>query len=269
MNGTATAGATSTVTLEASKTFLLNQWANSQIRIKSGTGAGQIKPISSNTAGASPVITVASAWATVPDATSVYVIEGNDDYMYLAGNNAVTLYRYTISTNTWTTLSPTAARAGAYATGGTLGWIDAVADSTWTDGTYGAHTKLTLFKQNGRYLYSFRGGATSTLDVYDIAANTWISAIAYSNQFETFTTGSCSVDMNGVIYIQKEATGRIYRFDVNLNELTGWTQSAVPQGGAVVGGKMMVQTFTESGSNIYYLYSLANTSNIFTRWLII
>lgn len=54
-----------------------------------------------------------------------------------------------------------------------------------------------LVHQNGRYLYSFRGGASNVLDVYDIAANTWISGIAYGQQMETFTAGSCSVDLDG------------------------------------------------------------------------
>ena len=96
VNGTAIAGATST-TLPTGKTFLLNAWANYQVRIKSGTGIGQIRTISSNTTPG--VLTVSVAWTVTPDATSVYVIEGNDDYFYLLGNAAVAMYRYSISGN--------------------------------------------------------------------------------------------------------------------------------------------------------------------------
>ncbi len=266
VNGTASAGATSTIT--TGFTFLLNQWTNYQIRIISGTGAGQIRTISSNTAGANSVITVSSAWTTVPDATSVFRIEGNDDFFYLLGNNAVTMYRYSISGNTWTTLSPTAARAGALAAGGTADWIDAVADSSWTSGAYPNHYTTTLICQNGRYIYSFRGGGTSTLDVYDIAANTWISNILYGNQNETFTTGSCAVDGNGMIYIMKEATGRIYKFDVALNELQPFTTSPVPQGAAVVGDKMFLQRYIDGATTITYLYMLAQNSNVLTRYIV-
>jgi hypothetical protein len=269
VNGTATAGAASTITLEASKTMLLNQWANSQIRIISGTGAGQIRSISSNTAGASSVITVASAWTVVPDATSVYRIEGNDDYFYLLGNNAVTMYRYSISANTWTTLAPVAARAGAHATGGTADWIDAIQSTEWNDGTYSNHYTTVLVHQLGRYIYCFRGGASNVLDVYDIAANTWVSGVAYGQQTETFTTGSCSVDLDGYIYIQKDATGRIYRFDVAKNVLEPFVLNPVPQGAAAAGDKMFMTTLTEGATRLNYLYTLGHTRAELTRWLVI
>ncbi|MGL5098108.1 MAG: hypothetical protein ACRDD1_21180, partial [Planctomycetia bacterium] len=265
VNGTATAGAGSTLT-DGAKTWPVNGWTNAQIRITGGTGAGQIRTIASNTA---TVITVSVAWTTNPDATSVYRIEGNDEHFYLLGNNAVTAYRYSITANTWATLAPVAARAGALATGGTADWIDEVSDATWTNGLYGNHISTTVIKQLGRYLYSFRGGGANILDIYDIAGNTWISGVAYGGQLETFGAGSHSVDAAGIIYIQKEATGRIYHFHVNENCLQPFTQSPVPQGAAVVGDKMIIQTFTEGATKIRYLYSLTNTSNAFTRWLII
>lgn len=269
VNGTATAGAASTITLEASKTMLLNQWANYQIRIISGTGAGQIRTISSNTAGASSVITVSAAWTTVPDATSVYRIEGNDDFFYLLGNNAVTMYRYSISGNTWTTLAPTAARTWSPGGGFTADWIDGVQTADWNDGRYAAHYTTVLVRQNGRYLYSFRGGSSNILDVYDIAANTWISNIAYGQQMETFTTGSCSVGLDGYIYIQKDATGRVYRFDVAKNVLEPFVLNPVPQGTAVAGDKMFMTTFREGASEVNFLYTLGNTRPELTRWVVI
>lgn len=265
-NGTATAGAASTLTCTG-KTWPVNGWANFQVRIISGTGAGQIRTIASNTA---TVLTTSAAWTTNPDATSVFRIEGNDDYFYLLGNNAVTMYRYSISSNSWTTLAPTAARAGALGAGGTVEWIDGVTDPLWTDGTYGAHNQAgTVLKQNGRYFFSFRGGTSNVLDIYDIAANTWISAHPYGGQMETFTTGSCSVDMDGIMYLQKDATGRLYRFDVAENALEPFTVNPVPQGAAVIGDKMIMQTFKEGGTTIRYVYTLGNTRAELTRWLVI
>jgi len=185
--GTATAGAASTLTNSA-KSWGTNMWANYQIRIKSGTGVGQIRTIASNTG---TVITVSSAWAINPDATSVYAIEGNGDYFYLLGNNAVTLYRYTVSTNTWATLTPTAARVAAMGAGGSASWIDSA--TGWDNETLINFNQAgTIFRQNGRYIYSFRGGASNALDIYDIAANTWISNFNYGNQQETFTAGTHS-----------------------------------------------------------------------------
>ena len=109
VTGTATAGGASTLTNSA-KTWTTNQWCNYQIRITAGTGIGQVRTIASNTA---TVLTTSVAWTTTPDATSVYEITGNDDFIYLLGNNAVTMYRYSISGNTWTIIAPTTARPAA------------------------------------------------------------------------------------------------------------------------------------------------------------
>ena len=105
--------------------------------------------------------------------------------------------------------------------------------------------------------------------MYDIAANTWISGIAYGQQMETFATGSCSIDLDGVIYIQKEATGRVYRFNVAKNVLEPFVLNPVPQGAAVVGDKMFLTTFTEGAAKLNYLHTLGNTRSELTRWLVI
>lgn len=265
LNSTATGGATATLS-DTTKTWPSNGWANSQVRIISGTGAGQIRTISSNTP---TVLTVSSNWTVVPDATSVYRIEGNDDYLYLFGNNAVTLYRYSVSGNSWTTLSPSVARAAALATGGTASWVDSSTYSTWTDGTYGNHYSTTIIRQIGRYIYSFRGGATSTLDVYDLAANTWINGVVYGQQNETLSTGSCSVGSGTTQFVQKDATGRIYIFDVAQNKFNACTFNPVPQGTVVVGDKMFLQTYVDGTTRLTYLYTMGNTRSELTRWLIV
>lgn len=267
VNGTATAGAASTITLEAGKVFVLNQWANMQMRIVSGTGAGQVRTIASNTAGAGPVVTLSATWATAPDATSVYRIEGNDDHFYLMGNNAVTMYRFNVSTNTWATLAPVTARGGAAGAGCTLDWIDNVSDPLWNDGSYGLHYN-PIIRQNGRYLYSFRAGGSLGLDLYDIAANTWLGP-AFGQQFEGFSGGSCSVQRDGYIYLQKEATGRIYRFNVAKNVLEPFVLNPIPQGTAVAGDKMILTTYEEGGQKLSYLYTLGHTRAELTRWVVI
>jgi hypothetical protein len=105
---------------------------------------GQTRTIASNTA---TVITTSTAWTTTPDATSQYAIEANEDYLYLLGNNAVTMYRYSISANTWTTMSPTTARAGAPVAGMGAVAIGKSGESSWANET------AIL---DGRYIYSFR-----------------------------------------------------------------------------------------------------------------
>jgi hypothetical protein len=241
-------------------------WANYQVRITSGTGKGQIRAIASNTG---TVLTISPNWTVNPDATSVYAIEGNDDNFYLLGNNAVTLYKFVVSTNTWSTLTPVAARAGAYAAGGTADWIDGVAG--WNNETQINHYSGTIFKQNGRYIFAFRGGASSTLDVYDIAANTWISGVAYGGQMETFTTGSHSIDLDGQIFLTKEATGRIFRFDVDFNRMvpvaTNTNQVALG-GTAVVGNKMFILPFNDGGTEVVFGYMLRHSASDLVRMLL-
>ena len=100
-SGTATS-ATGTTLVNSAKTWATNQWANSQIRIVSGLGAGQIRTIASNTG---TVITTSAAWTTNPDATSVYSIEGNDDFIYYTGSGGTAFYRYSISGGTWTAMA--------------------------------------------------------------------------------------------------------------------------------------------------------------------
>lgn len=68
--GTATSGGASTLT-DTTKAWTANQHAGRALKIVSGTGAGQVRRIASNTA---TVLTVDAAWTTNPDATSVYQI---------------------------------------------------------------------------------------------------------------------------------------------------------------------------------------------------
>jgi len=253
--GIASAGAATTIT--TGKTYVLNQWANYQIRITAGIGAGQVRTVASNTAGAASVVTVSVAWTTNPDATSTFIIEGNDDSMYLLGNGAVTAYKFSISANTWATMAPGAARAAAPGAGLTADWIDGVEQSEWYDATYTNHF-TSIPHQNGRYIYSMRGGATATLDILDLAAVTWLSSPIYGNQAETFASGACSTIYRGMIYLQKDATGRMYKFDVGRNVLEPYYFLPIPQGVATPGRKLVVNT-VRLGDEIPFLFALSNT----------
>ena len=254
-SGTATGGATSTLTNTA-KSWAVNQWTNFQIRIVSGTGAGQVRTIASNTA---TVITVGSAWTTTPDSTSNYAIEGNDDYLYLLGNNAVTLYRYSIGGNTWAVMTPGTARGGSLAVGGGANWVSNVSDAAWRN----ENTNL-----NGRRIYSFRGGASATLDYYDIPSNAWV-ALPYWPQAETFTTGSCYDYDDDYIMISKEATGRMFRFNIAENRLVPFSTLVYPNGTANVGDKMWTKTYTDGSTVIKWVYVLLHTSTMLFRCMMI
>lgn len=254
-SGTATSGGASTLT-QTGKNWAVNQWANSQVRIVSGTGAGQIRTIASNTA---DTLTVSAAWATNPDATSVYQIQGNDDFIYYIGNNAVTMFRYSISANTWTTLTPGVARAGAPGAGMSGHWVWGALEAEWT-----AESAI----QNGRYIYSFRGGASAAIDRYDIAANTW-AAISYAPAVETFAAGSSYTLIEGDIYVSKEATGRWFRFKCATAEMDGWTTQLYPHAAALVGDTAFDCTYFDGATRIHYAYSILNTSAIMLRQMVI
>lgn len=256
--GTATSG-TSTTIVNSAKNWTVNQWCNYQVRITAGTGIGQVRSITTNTA---TTLTVPT-WTVTPDSTSVYSIEGNDDYLYLLGNNAVTMYRYSISGNSWTTLSPTTARDAAPGTGMGANWCGVSGNTVWAD-----ETNIL----DGRYIFSFRGGATSTLHRYDIAGGTagagaW-ATITYNNAAETFTTGS-SYDMEGnKIYIRKDNSHRYFYYNVDGNDIYPFSTLLYQDSTAVLGDKIFTVKYTDGSTNINWLYSLRNTGTELHRVMI-
>jgi hypothetical protein len=254
--GTATAGGASTLT-NTGKAWATNQWTNYQLRIVSGTGAGQIRTVASNTG---TVLTVGAAWTTNPDSTSVYSLEGNDDFLYYMGNNAVTLYRYQISTNAWTTITPGVARAAAPGAGMSGHWVHSATDAAWT-----AENAI----RNGQRIYSFRASNTSIIDYYDIAANTWVNSVAYATAGETLSAGAKWVYTGDYIYGQVAATGRWFRVNLVTSEQDGWSVMVYPQGGAVVGDTAFDATYIDGAMRIDYLYMGLNTSSVMLRQMVI
>lgn len=264
--GLSTFASTTTSILTVTGTaWATNQWANTQIRFIAGTGAGQIRTISANTG---TTLTVSAVWSTSPDSTTIWIIEGNDDTLYLMGNAAVALFKYSISANTWATATATAARAGAPGAGLSSNWITGISDPVWNN----ENANL-----NGRYLYSFRGGATNTLDYYDLSATTWVSNRLYAYQGETFTTGCCyEYDGLDYIFIAQAATGRFFYYDVLLNLLKPAGEHNFPQSTAIVGDKLFgisyIDAYSSAGPSslngcvrLFILYHWCNTSQTLMR----
>lgn len=250
--GTATAGGASTLT-NSGKAWTTNQWANSQIRIVSGLGAGQIRTIASNTG---TVITTSAAWTTNPDATSVYSIEGNDDFLYYTGSGGTAFYRYSISAGTWTAM----ATRTAPGVGVSAHWVWGVTESDW-------NVENTIL--NGRYIYSFRGAAGALIDRYDIAANSWTNGLAYAPAVETFTTGTKYVYVADAIYVQKEATGRWFRFDIPRSNMDGWGTMVYTQGAAALGDTAFDVTYHDGTVDIVFIHMVLNTSTAHLRQMVI
>lgn len=254
-SGTTTSATINTLSNSA-KSWTTNQWTNYQVRITDGTGIGQVRTISSNTG---TQLTVSQNWTVTPDATSKYIIEGNDDFIYLLGNNAVTMYRYSIAGNSWTTLSPTSARSSAPGVGMSANWVSTVNSVGWDN-----ENDI----RNGRYIYSFRGGATATLHRYDIALNAW-AEINYIGLTETFTTGSSYTKLDRYIYIRKDNSGRMFKYSISGNYLEPITTTLYPESTSVLGDKMWGVRYIENGeTKLKWLYWLGNTNNILHRMLV-
>lgn len=74
---TAQSASNNTITLAVTASSTNDAYVGNTIRIRSGTGAGQVRAITAYS-GASKVATLASAWTVVPDNSSVYTF-GSDD----------------------------------------------------------------------------------------------------------------------------------------------------------------------------------------------
>lgn len=233
-------------------TWTANSWSNYQVRVIGGTGAGQVKAVTSNT---TSTLTLSGVWTTALDSTSIWVLEGNDDALYLLGNNAVTMYKYAIGANTWATLSPGTARPAAPVAGMGICWPTKVSDSSWS--------AITAIK-NGRYIYSPRGNGVN-IDVYDIALNAWsASAITYGSQGETFTTGTSYEydEQDNLIIAQPGSSSlptRVLRYDFIRQALYGVGTTPYIQSTAVVGDKLFNIPYVQDGVTLQYLYHWRNS----------
>mgnify|MGYP000452809100 CR=1 FL=1 len=257
--GTATAGGASTLT-NSGKAWATNQWANAyQVRITAGTGLGQTRIIASNTGTA---LTTTAAWTTNPDATSVYSIEGNDDYLWLIGNGNVTMYRYQISNNTWTTVTPGVARSGAPSTS-CLSWH--ASQSTETDWT----TENSII--NGRRIYSLRGGGVTTLDYFDIPTLSWTSAISYGPAVATPANGWKVQPYGGKAYIRNACTAittcQLYVFDPARATLDGFGTQPLICAQNPLYNSCEVAEYVDGADIIPFFYTLVESSTLNSPWL--
>lgn len=173
--GTATSGAAGSIT-DSAQSWPVNQYANMDVVILSGTGAGQRRRVASNTATAltlSGSVTGNSNtgnWSTNPDATSVYQLWQSGDFLYYASANA--------TATVWSLdLSSTAPAS----------WVALTsAPSTLSTGS----SLLDLRGSGACYLFALRGSSSNTIYNYNIGTNAWTApSLAIGT---TFTTGAGS-----------------------------------------------------------------------------
>ena len=281
-DGIATAGAASTLT-DSTKSWITNIWASRKLRIIAGTGVGQEVTIVSNTA---TIITISGSWATNPDATSVYSVEDSYGVSTATATTTITdttqnwpasyyqnkkvrffgatsgTEEVTMTTNTATVLTFTAVTAAP-----TIGTPYAVMAIP----SRGLSTRLihafnqTDASNKGRYIYSFRGGATSIVDRYNISTQRWDYLLLVPNG-ETLTTGTMyAYDGQDRIYFTRDATGRVFCLDLTTNRVDGCGLVPYGMGTAIVGNRMDI---TKSVDGIKYLYIMRHSGTEYWRTLL-
>jgi hypothetical protein len=233
----ATGGSTTTV-IDSTANWIVNQYANQDVIITSGTGVGQRRRIASNTA---TTLTLAAAvtgnartgvFTTAPVAGSGFKVVPSSDFLYYQVGGATTLYKIDLAQTTgvaWTALT-----AAPAATGG------------------GANTFYPAAYAPFQIL-AFRGAATATYYMYNIGTNVWTTPAVYASS-QTFTTGASATMVTGKrkLIILKEATTQLYALDLltGIYEPAGNLPYAAP--GAYDGKRMRVIT-TPDGAQFLYV----------------
>jgi hypothetical protein len=219
-----------------------------------GTYAAPILAVltASATAGATS-LTVSALVAQVNSAaTALYY-----DHGYLIGNNATQMYRYTITTNAWST---TSANGGTPALPAVTAAPGAGLSLKWLPGSSFANALNSLF--------CVRGAASASIYQYRLDTNAW-STITFHPATETFTTGTTygvRTDSNGrptKFLVSKEVTNRVYEFDPVTSRMSQVaTQWLLAQGAALVGDRSFV---IKSPDGIEFFYMMLSTSTSFVR----
>jgi hypothetical protein len=250
---TATASGATSITgtaAGADAAVLANEYRNFQIRIVEDTGTptavGQRRNITSHTAGASPVYTV-PAWTVTPSANAKFVIENNGDRILYWGSASSNTHTYNINGNTWDTTT-FAARSAAHAAGS----IACPSFFLRPD---------TAKQARHSYVYVFRGGATATMDLFDLAGGAtgaWTAAIVYGGSGTTLTTGTTMTPDpytggGRFAFINASGTQRCLKFDVKNRTLSPAFYLRYPVGTAAVGQRMATAMFVDGATKLVFL----------------
>lgn len=182
------------IVFDTNRNWTVNRWTNYAIRIMSGTGAGQIRQITSN---GNDSLVVNDPWNIQPDNTSTYIIQGNpvDMYVNLGGNRQV----FTYHSNENDMISHgrildegVAQVACAMLTDGTSTSTHEIYDQkpvsitslTGTTTITAVTTAIHQFKV-GQWV-SIRGVTSAAADVYNITGKVQIASVPSSTTF-TYT----------------------------------------------------------------------------------
>jgi len=284
--GVATGGSPTTL-VDATKTWLTDQWAGYKLRIKSGTGYDKNDiTIANNTA---TTLTLTAPGFTADTTTNYYIC---DSFGLSTSSGSITTLNdsaknWTI--NMWagkklrltsgtgqsveaTVLSNTATQITTTATMGVI------PDNTTTytilgGANKGAGASLTWMYNTGAsagfagvYLMTTRGGASNACDVYNITTETWDQTAFYSPQTEVLGSGTmyCYDGLN-TVYCQVGNTGRV--IGINLLTAQVFQVGQLPTAmGAAIAGQRIAYVVTPDG--LKFLYIMMSTGQSFWRTII-
>ena len=282
--GWATTGTTTTL-VDSTKNWNANQWAAYKLRIISGTGydKNEITIISNSGSTLNFAVQTFS-----PDATTKYIIMDSFGLCTSLGSGTVlndttkawkvnqwagkrvritsgtgVMSETTITSNTATQLTA-ASGMGSPTTDSTYTIMGVPARGAGIALLHIYNTKRLNIK--GRYLFFPRGGASNTIDKLDIPTEVYEYGNFFSPQSETLTTGSMySYDGDDKIYFTKDATGRIYVYDINTNKISNASTIPYGQGSALIGNRMEI---IETSDGLKYIYMMRHSGTEMFRNLL-
>ncbi len=289
--GHATSGSTTTI-VDTTKNWYPGQWVGHHVRITAGTGYGTTGASSNSnmgwvaiTANDATTLTFSAVTNLTVDATTHYMISST--YGIATSGAAATItdtakkwpvnyfaakrirvtsgtgvgQEATINSNTATAITVSANWGTAPDATSTYCVLGAPAVGAGCNTFHAWNSTLN----KAVYKYRIRGGASNVIDRYDLRYNKWTLGYFLSPNQMTLTTGSMyCYDTNDKLYIQKDATGRIYA----LNIATGLVETVgmVPygMGTAIIGNRMEL---IESVDGLKYLYVMRSTGQEMWRML--
>ena len=251
-----------------------NEYRNFQIRIitdgTNKTAVGQRRIIASHTAGASPVYTLSSNWTVTPSSGATFVIE-NPNWILLSSSASTSTWSYAaVGLGGITPANTTAQAADTWLTTSFAARGSACGAGTCLWHPFG----ITLDAgKNSRYsyIYSIRGGGSSSIDVFDIAGATtgaWTNAIPYGGlqTAASFNTGTSvaydgATNLGQYAYLNVNGSQSFVRFDSLNRVMEPWTVQKYPGGTALVGGKMCVLAYIDGATKIGLLTHIRNSGS--------
>jgi hypothetical protein len=286
-DGQATGGSTTTL-IDTSKNWVPGQWVGYVFKVEAGTGYGSGRI--SVTANSANTLTF-SVQSFTPDATTRYEIA---DTWGLCTAGGTTTPVTEATTKNWAVNQFAGKRFRT--TGGTApGQETSVTSNTATAITSGALTATdatttyaivsippraagidliwawgaTDVKKKGRFIYSPRGGASNTLDVYDISKGKWGFGLHFDPQAEPFNTGSSYTydGADNVILSRSVASNpiRCFQLNVNTGKVSGLATTTMLQNAVHIGHNIEI---VDSADGYSYLYCLQNAGTQLSRALL-